>query len=304
MTNQNSINLIVILGPTAVGKTRLAAQLAHKFNGEIISADSRQVFRRMNLGTGKDYDDYHVNDETVPFHLIDVVEPDDDFDLFRFLELFKSSFESIISRGRLPVLAGGTGLYLHAVLKNYNLKKADTDEAELVRLRNMEPEELKKLLLSLKPKLHNVTDLDSKERMIRAINIMRESNPVLELPEINSIVIGINPGRDEVKKRITERLTKRLQTGMIDEVKNLIESGISIERLEFFGLEYRFIGRYLTGGLSYNDMFQKLNSAIHSFAKRQMTWFRKMEREGIKINWIDNPDIEKAEKIISNNIEL
>jgi tRNA dimethylallyltransferase len=300
MANQKSFNLLVILGPTAVGKTKLAAQLAYKFNGEIISADSRQVFRRMNIGTGKDYDDYIVNDQKIPFHLIDVVDPDEEFDLFRFLESFKSAYEDIILRGKLPVLAGGTGLYLHAVLKKYNLKKARHNVTELEQLNKLGIDALKNILLSLKPKLHNVTDLESKERMIKAISIMRETNPVLTLPDIDPIIIGINPGRDEVKKRITARLRQRLESGMIDEVKNLIDSGISIERLEFFGLEYRFISRYLTGNLSFNDMFQKLNSAIHAFAKRQMTWFRKMEREGIKINWIENPDADKATEIISN----
>ncbi|SRR5690606_22753725 len=300
MANQKSFNLLVILGPTAVGKTKLAAQLAYKFNGEIISADSRQVFRRMNIGTGKDYDDYIVNDQKIPFHLIDVVDPDEEFDLFRFLESFKSAYEDIILRGKLPILAGGTGLYLHAVLKKYNLKKARHNVTELEQLNKLGIDALKNILLSLKPKLHNVTDLESKERMIKAISIMRETNPVLTLPDIDPIIIGINPGRDEVKKRITARLRQRLESGMIDEVKNLIDSGISIERLEFFGLEYRFISRYLTGNLSFNDMFQKLNSAIHAFAKRQMTWFRKMEREGIKINWIENPDADKATEIISN----
>ncbi len=295
-----SYNLITILGPTAVGKTRLGALLANRFNGEIISADSRQVYIGMDIGTGKDLGDYTVNGKTVPFHLVDVIEPGEEFNLFMFNKLFYELFDEITSRRRIPFLVGGTGLYLHSILKGYELNEINFNQERFNKLERLELPELAGLLRKLNPALHNTTDLLIKERVIRAIMITESQNEVKPAgkTKINSLVIGIKLKRDEIKRRITERLKQRLQNGMIDEVKKLVDQGVSYERLDLFGLEYKFIGKHLRGDLSYNDMFQKLNSAIHDFAKRQMTWFRKMEREGIQIEWIDGPDYEAAQKII------
>ena len=296
-------NLITILGPTAVGKTRLAARLAHKFNGEIISADSRQVYKGMDIGTGKDLSDYTVEGKTVSYHLIDVVNPSEEYNLFLFKQNFQKIFNEIISRRNIPFLVGGTGLYLRSILKDYKLSEADFNSSRFQELNGLDENELSKMLKEINPNLHNTTDLLVKERIIKAI-IISENNSVDSVPEknkISSLVIGVNLDRDKVKKRITDRLKHRLQDGMIDEVKNLLREGITYERLELFGLEYKFIAKHLKGELNYNDMYQKLNSAIHSFAKRQMTWFRKMEKEGIVINWIDGPDYNAAEQIINNN---
>ena len=295
-----SYNLITILGPTAVGKTRLGALLANRFNGEIISADSRQVYIGMDIGTGKDLGDYTVDGKTVPFHLVDVIEPGEEFNLFMFNKLFYELFDKITSRRKIPFLVGGTGLYLHSILKRYELNEINFNQERFNELERLELPELTGLLRKLNPALHNTTDLLIKERVIRAIMITENQNKVKPAgkTQINSLVIGIKLERDEIKRRITERLKQRLQNGMIDEVKKLVDQGVSYERLDLFGLEYKFIGKHLRGGLSYNDMSQKLNSAIHDFAKRQMTWFRKMEREGINIEWIDGPDYEAAEKTI------
>ena len=293
-------NLITILGPTAVGKTRLASLLANRFNGEIISADSRQVYIGMDIGTGKDFADYIVNSKHVPYHLIDVIEPEKEFNLFLFNKLFYESFRKISSQQKNPFLVGGTGMYLHSVLKNYELSKVEFDKTRFERLNDLDTEKLKEILKRINPSLHNSTDLLIKDRIIRAIMISEKQSDINteKKTEINSLVIGVRMERDEIKKRITERLEHRLKNGMIEEVKKLVERGISYQRLDLFGLEYKFIGKYLLSELNYNDMYQKLNSAIHSFAKRQMTWFRKMEREGININWIDGADYSKAEKII------
>lgn len=298
------MNLITILGPTAAGKTSLSARLAQKFDGEIISADSRQVYRGMDLGTGKDLHDYVVEGKKIPYHLIDIADPKEEFNLYRFQEFFYKSFYEITSRGKMPFLTGGTGLYLDAVLRSYNMKKALSSEEYLLELDLLSLEELKARLLKASPKLHNTTDLLEKKRIIDAIRIAESTPGSSPFPEviIDSLVIGIQLERKEIKDRITRRLKQRLQEGMIDEVKSLLDEGISYERLDLFGLEYRFIAQYLKGSLSYNDMFQKLNSAIHSFAKRQMTWFRKMEREGVNINWIEGADFEQASLIIEQNL--
>ena len=292
-----SFNLITILGPTATGKTKLAAKLAYHFNGEIISADSRQVYKRMDIGTGKDLSDYNVNRIKIPFHLIDAAEPRDEFNLYSFIELFNEAFNKITNKNKLPFLVGGTGLYLDAILQKYQLRKADFNSPQFEMLRSLPINGLKNILLKLTPKPHNTTDFVNKERMIKAIVIAASNEKKLSInPLINSLTIGIKLDRSVVKERITERLKKRLNEGMIDEIKNLIASGISFERLYSFGLEYKFIGLYLKGELSYDDMFKKLNTAIHGFAKRQMTWFRKMEREGVMINWLDGPDFNAAIK--------
>jgi len=296
-------NLITILGPTAVGKTRLGALLAYRFNGEIISADSRQVYKGMDIGTGKDLKDYFIEGKTIPFHLVDVINPEKEFNLFIFNQSFYNSFNDITSRSKIPFLVGGTGLYLHSILKGYGLNKVEFDKDRYDELDELDIEVLQHKLKQLNPNPHNTTDLLIKDRVIRAVMIAekQEMENVKGKVPINSLTIGVNLEREKVRERITERLKCRLATGMIDEVEKLINQGISFEKLEFFGLEYKFIAKYLKGELNYNEMFKKLNTAIHQFAKRQMTWFRKMEREGINIFWINAADYNQAEQIILQN---
>ena len=291
-------DLITILGCTATGKTKLAVQLADYFKGEIISADSRQVYRGMNIGTGKDLSEYNINDKSIPYHLIDVINPKEEFNLYTFQQLFYQSYNSIKNNNHLPFLVGGTGMYLSSVLQNYNLSKADFQN-QSDKLASSSDDELRLMLKNLNPDLHNTTDLTNRNRIIKAIAV---SNAILDQPPqhaIKSFTIGVNLSRDEIKKRITARLKKRLdEEGMIEEVKSLMDSGVSYDKMIFFGLEYKFIAKHLKGELNKNDMFQKLNSAIHSFAKRQMTWFRKMEKEGVKINWIDGADFNNTKELI------
>ena len=299
-------NLITVLGPTACGKTRLAAALADYYEGEIISADSRQVYKRMNIGTGKDLQEFLVNGREVPYHLIDVVEPEEEFNLYLFKEHFSKAFRSIIAKQKTPFLTGGTGLYLSAVLQKYHLAKTDFTSTRRDELENLSDEKLLGLLRFLNPNLHNTTDILNKERLIKAI-LVAEADPVEEEDKsvpVSSFTIGIQPERKIVKERISERLKHRLQNGMIEEVEQLVAEGITFEKLNFFGLEYRYIGLYLQKELTYNDMFQKLRSAIHQFAKRQMTWFRKMEREGVIINWLPEADFEGAKKLIESKCPL
>ena len=291
-------NLITILGPTATGKTKLAVQLADCFNGDIISADSRQVYRGMNIGTGKDLSEYFIDGRQIPYHLIDIIDPTEEFNLFSFQQGFYKSFDEIKSKNKLPFLVGGTGMYLSSVLQKYTLGKADFEKEKQI-LSSYSDDELRDILKDLNPTLHNTTDLNDRERIIKAIAVSKTEQEKTEAQNIESLVIGVNLSRDEIKKRITARLKKRLdEEGMIDEVKTLMDSGVSYDKMIFFGLEYKFIAKYLTGELNKNDMFQKLNSSIHSFAKRQMTWFRKMEKEGVVINWIDGPDFNKAKELI------
>lgn len=292
-------NLITILGPTAVGKTSLAAKLAKKFNGEIISADSRQVYKGMDIGTGKDLNDYIVENDKVPYHLIDVISPEEEFDLYKFTQYFNTAFEDITNRNKIPFLVGGTGLYLHSILSGYNLAAVDFKSKRAEELSKLNKQELTNTLLNTKTDLHNTTDLTDKKRIIKAILIAEQSSKKEnQKPSINSLTIGVKLDREEIKKRITKRLKERLQNGMIEEAKKLIDDGISHDKLQFFGLEYKYLSLYLQGKLNYNDMYQKLNSAIHNFAKRQMTWFRKMEKEGITINWINGNNFTEAESII------
>jgi len=292
-------NVITVLGPTAAGKTRLAAQIAYHFNGEIISADSRQVYKGMNLGTGKDYEDYIINNNTIPYYLIDLLEPTEEFNVFLFKEYFKKAVTQISEKVKLPVLCGGTGLYLSAVIQNYKLNRKDNHSRQ--ELENLSFEQLKSLFLLLHKSPHNTTDLVDRDRTIAALMILLSgTDNYADTSTIKSFTIGINPGREEIKNNISKRLKIRLKSGMIEEVKSLMDHGISYERMVSFGLEYRYIALYLTGNLNYNDMFQKLNNAIHSFAKRQMTWFRKMEREGIGINWIESNNFIKAKTLIES----
>jgi len=296
-------NLIVILGPTATGKTRIAALLANHLSGEIISADSRQIYKKMDLGTGKDYKDYIVDKDTVPYHLIDIHEPGYKYNVFEFQKDFFSIFNDIRKRNKVPVLCGGTGMYIDAVAKGYKLVSVPVNEDLRRELRNKTLVDLEKILSQYK-KLHNRTDTDTIKRAIRAIEIEEyyQNNPDndSELQDVYPIYIGINVSREIRRKKITERLYQRLNEGMIDEVKNILSTGIAPEDLIYYGLEYKYITLYITGHLTYDEMVKKLNVAIHQFAKRQMTWFRKMEREGCKINWIDGTlnDTEKLSGIL------
>ncbi|MFA8341345.1 MAG: tRNA (adenosine(37)-N6)-dimethylallyltransferase MiaA [Rhodothermaceae bacterium] len=296
-------NLITILGPTAVGKTRLGALLAGKFNGEIISADSRQVYVGMDIGSGKDIEDYIVDGKTITSYLVDVIDPKEEFDLFKFNQMFYPAFETIQKKEKTPFLVGGTGLYIDSVLRKYEMVPVDFESSRAKELYEKPEDELRNVLQKLNPALHNTTDLEIKERIVKAILIeeTKLKNPPVERPAINSLVIGVAPDREAVKKKITARLKIRLKEGMIEEVETLLKKGVTFEKLMFFGLEYKFVGQYLKDEINYNDMFQKLNSSIHKFAKRQMTFFRKMEKEGVKINWINGADVEVAEKLIKEN---
>jgi tRNA dimethylallyltransferase len=296
-------NLITVLGPTASGKTRFAALLAVRLNGEIISADSRQVYRGMDIGTGKDYKDYIVEGVQVPAHLIDIEDPGYEYNVYEYQSDFIEAFNEISSRGKLPVLCGGSGLYLEAVLKGYTLINVSFNDQLRKEVENKSTEELIEMLKSLKS-VHNITDLVNRKRLIRAIEIESDYRTKTEIkmayPDLKPLIIGISCDRDSRRERITTRLKERLESGMVDEVARLIKSGISFDKMIYYGLEYKFIARYLKGELDYNDMFIGLNTAIHQFAKRQMTWFRRMERGGLKIHWLDAnlPDDKKAEKTI------
>jgi tRNA dimethylallyltransferase len=280
-------NLLVILGVTAGGKTGLAVKAATHFSGEIISADSRQVYRGMDLGTGKDLAEYG----DLPYHLIDIAEPGDEYNVFQFQRDCFDSIESIWQRQKIPIICGGTGMYLDAVLSGYRLVSVPENPQLRDKLECYSDNALRQELLQLKPEQHNRTDLENRDRLIRAIEIAvgeQESTKVLPpLPEISPLIFGIRWPRDVLRKRIAVRLRQRFEAGMIDEVQQLYDSGVSWEKLEFYGLEYRLIAQYLQGQLNKNDMVQKLRSAIGQFAKRQETFFRRMEKRGTKIHWLD-----------------
>jgi tRNA dimethylallyltransferase len=299
-----NFNLITILGPTAVGKTKLASEIAFELSGEIISADSRQVYRKLNIGTGKDYDDYVVNRVRIPFHLIDVIDLPAEYNLFDFYKSFFQVYKSIKERNKQPILCGGSGLYLSSVIQNYDLKEVENTESIENELKSKSYDELKEIYFSLIKKPHNKTDLTSKSRLIKAIVIEKSEKIIEGKIQINSLNIGVNPGRAIVRERIKTRLEKRLQEGMIEEVAQLIEDGIEPDRLIKLGLEYKFITDYLIGKYSKEEMTEKLYYAICAFAKRQMTWFRKMEREGVKIFWLENPDSKAALEIIKNQYDF
>ena len=292
-----SKQMITILGPTASGKTPLAVALAKEVGGEIISADSRQVYRRMDIGTGKDLADYYVEADgsSIPYHLIDIAEPGTKYNLFQYQQDFFDAYNNIIGRGVTPILCGGTGLYIEAVLKGYQLSPVPQNPELRQRLEGKTLEELTQMLIELKAQngsnMHNKTDVDSCQRAIRAIEIeeynLHTPMPKRELPPIDSLIIGVNIDREERRQKITRRLKARLEEGMLEEVRGLMAEGIPAEDLIYYGLEYRFVTEYLVGKTTYEEMFQRLEIAIHQFAKRQMTWFRGMERRGFTIHWID-----------------
>lgn len=289
MTHSPIPNLITILGPTASGKTKLAVNLASLFDGEIISADSRQVYQFMDLGTGKDLDEYG----SIPYHLIDIVNPKNEYNLFKFSQDFCHSFHDINNRKKQPFLVGGTGMYLDSVLNRYNLTIANIDKNTRQDLEKKSEGELCEILKRLKPLIHNTTDTLDKVRLIRAIEISyaeKKKEETLNWPAFNEVTLGIKVPQHVLKERITRRLKDRFQKGMLEEVENLLDIGISKERIDNFGLEYRFMLMHLNGDINYNDMFQKLNSAIFYFSKQQEKWFRNIEKKGKEIHWLDSSD--------------
>jgi tRNA dimethylallyltransferase len=305
-----SERMITILGPTASGKTSLAAHVAYRLqNAEIISADSRQVYRGMDIGTGKDLADYVVSGVSIPYHLIDIAEPGTKYNLYRYQEDFHKAYADIVGRGKVPILCGGTGLYIEAVLKGYALSPVPQNEKLRAELSGKSLEQLTLMLKELKEKtgsaMHNTTDVDSCQRAIRAIEIERYNleHPVPQraMPPVPSVVVGTQVDREVRRTRITQRLRQRLEGGMIDEIKGLLRSGIPAENLIYYGLEYKYVTEYVLGKTSYDEMFRQLEIAIHQFAKRQMTWFRGMERRGTPIHWIDAtlPMEEKVNKVIA-----
>ena len=288
--------LITILGPTASGKTALAAALAADTGAEIISGDSRQVYRRMDIGTGKDIADYVVDGRKVPYHLIDIAEPGTKYNLFQYQHDFLKAYDDITARGVLPILCGGTGLYIESVLKGYRLASVPENKTLRMSLEGKTLGELTAILIELKQRngsnMHNTTDVDTAKRAIRAIEIetFNGENPTAAamMPSIDSLVIGIDIEREERRRKISARLKSRLEEGMVDEIRALLDSGIPADDLIYYGLEYKFVTEYIIGKLSYDEMYGRLEIAIHQFAKRQMTWFRGMERRGIHIHWINS----------------
>ena len=297
-------DLITILGPTASGKTPLAAALADRLHTEIISGDSRQVYRRMDLGTGKDLVDYVVDGRPVPYHLIDIVEPGYKYNVFEYQRDFLKAYEEITSRGKLPILCGGTGMYIESVLKGYRLLPVPENPELRASLEGKSLEELTRILEGYK-KLHNSTDVDTAKRAIRAIEIeeyyKQQPPEYREFPSLKSLIIGVDIDRELRREKITRRLKQRLDEGMVEEVRGLLEEGIPAENLIYYGLEYKFLTQYAIGELTFDEMFHQLETAIHQFAKRQMTWFRGMERRGFKIHWLDAtlPMDVKTEQIIN-----
>ncbi|GFH98504.1 tRNA (adenosine(37)-N6)-dimethylallyltransferase MiaA [uncultured Phocaeicola sp.] len=297
-------DLITILGPTASGKTPLAAALAYRLDTEIISGDSRQIYRRMDLGTGKDLEDYTVNGRQIPYHLIDIVEPGYKYNVFEYQRDFLNAYNQVRLKEKLPILCGGTGMYIESVLKGYRLLPVPENPGLRDSLADKSLEELTRLLSTYK-KLHNSTDVDTVKRAIRAIEIeeyyKQQSPEYREFPQINSLIVGVDIDRELRREKISRRLKQRLDEGMVNEVKALLDSGIPSEDLIYYGLEYKYLTLYVLGELSFDEMFHQLEIAIHQFAKRQMTWFRGMERRGFTIHWLDAclPMEDKVEKIIN-----
>ena len=300
--------MVTILGPTASGKTTLATRLAHTIGGEIISADSRQVYRNMDIGTGKDLADYVVDGKKIPYHLIDIAEAGTKYNLYQYQHDFHVAYQDIVSRDERPILCGGTGLYLEAVLKGYALSPVPQNAELREKLEGKSLAELTEMLADLKAQtgsvMHNTTDVDSCERAIRAIEIetynIEHATALRTMPAINSLIIGVNIEREERRRKITARLKQRLDEGMVEEVQALLDSGIAADDLIYYGLEYKFITEYIIGKLTYEEMLRQLEIAIHQFAKRQMTWFRGMERRGTTIHWVDAslPMSEKLKEVL------
>ena len=289
------MKMITILGPTASGKTAIAARLAHDIGGEILSADSRQVYRGMDIGTGKDLADYTVDGHPVPYHLIDIADAGTKYNLFQYQQDFRTAYDDIVTRGATPILCGGTGLYIEAVVKGYALSPVPQNPALRQRLEGKTLAELTAMLCDLKRQsgsaMHNTTDVDSCQRAVRAIEIetynLEHATELRQMPAVDTTIIGVSVDRDVRRRKITDRLDRRLKEGMVDEIRGLLRQGVNPADLTYYGLEYKFVTEYVMGHLSYGDMRRYLEIAIHQFAKRQMTWFRGMERRGLTIHWVD-----------------
>lgn len=301
---KNKYDIVTIVGPTASGKTSIACHLAYELGGEIISGDSRQVYKGMDIGTGKDLSDYVVNGTPVPYHLIDICEAGEKYNLFEFQQDFHEAYNDVTSRGVLPILCGGSGLYVESVLRGYSLPNVPINSELRENYYSLSLEQLTDVLASYKA-LHNTTDIENKRRAIRAIEIeeYKKQQEVVNknyLP-LDSLIIGVEIGREQRRNKISQRLRTRLQEGMIEEVRAILDQGVAAEDLIYYGLEYKFVTQYVIGELSYDEMVEKLEIAIHQFAKRQMTWFRGMEKRGLKIHWIDSqlPMESKVEEIIT-----
>ena len=301
--NGAKFDMVTILGPTASGKTEVAVKLALKFGGEVISADSRQIYRNMDLGTGKDIEEYRVDGIDVPYHLIDIAEAGYQYNVFEFQRDFLKAYKAIREKRSFPVMCGGSGMYLEAILKGYRLIQVPVNEGRRAELQLLSLEDLTEILKHYKS-INNTSDTENKKRAIRAIEIeefcLVHPETDLSFPAINSLIVGVKYDRDSRRRRITARLKQRLDNGMIDEVQKLMDNGLKPEDLTYYGLEYKYLTLFITGKLTYDEMFEGLNTAIHQFAKRQMTWFRKMERDGFDIKWLDGymSTDEKTDKIL------
>ena len=302
---KSSIDLIVILGATATGKTSLAVKLADAYNGEIISSDSRQVYRKLNIGTGKDYEDYNINGKIIPYHLIDILNPVENYSVYQFQIDFKTAFEKIISRRKQPILCGGTGLYIESVLLDYPLTEIPPNYKLRDDLENKSLNELRDLAGPGFTQYSNESEQNNKRRIIRFIEKLGSTGEsIKQVVKIESaIVLGTDFPRDTIRRQITERLNYRLDSGLIEEVQQLVQEGLSYERLDYFGLEYKFIAQFLQKKLTKSELSEKLATAIHQFAKRQLSWFRRMERRGIKIHWIKEGDFQSALDTIKLNMK-
>ncbi len=301
-----NFNILAIIGPTACGKTALAVKLALRFGGEIISGDSRQVFRGMNIGTGKDLNEYKTPSGEVTCHMIDIADPNEDYNLYRYIDGFRAAFSEITFRGRIPILAGGSGLYMEGALKGYSLYPAPEDSTLRAELECKTKSELIPILEHESPDILASTDTSSARRIIRGIEIARyiNANPSAQKPvsaaALKPLIIGITMPRNELIQRIDSRLEARLKQGMVDETRSLLERGVSYERMLKLGLEYRYTAMYINGEISYGEMVEKLKTEIHKFSKRQMTWFRGMERRGLAIHWISG-GLDEAVRIVNEN---
>jgi tRNA dimethylallyltransferase len=300
-------NLIVLLGPTASGKTRMAVRLGREFGSEIISADSRQVYRGLDIGTGKDLAEYAADGRPVPCHLIDIVEPAEEFSVFEYQSRFYRLFLSLREKGILPIMVGGSGLYLDAVIRGYRMTAVPVNAGLRRDLEILGREDLERRLRSLRTSFHNSTDFTDRNRMIRAIEIAEGSaggdRKATAFPDIRPFIIGLRWDREVLRRRITRRLEERIQAGLIDEARHLHQSGLNWERMEALGLEYRYASRHLRGKMDREEMFKALNVQIHRFAKRQLSWFRRMERQGTVIHWVEGDDVRRASALIRDALK-
>jgi tRNA dimethylallyltransferase len=297
------LDLVVILGPTASGKTNLSVKLADSFNTEIISGDSRQIYKNMDIGTGKDLYEYQINNKIIPYHLINILKPEQNYSIHQFKKDFYSVYKEILKKNKFPILCGGSGLYLESILLNYQIPNVPPDNKLRSRLQNESLNSLQNKLKKIDSSIYDTKYHITKRRIIRSIEVLNQNKMKNDInlysPINNYCVLGIKTDRDILLKRIKKRLNERLENGMIDEVEQLIKKGITLDRLKYFGLEYKFLGEYLFNNISFEDMVCKLNVAINRFSKRQMTFFRRMEKRGIKIKWINNDDLSKAKRYIN-----